>query len=153
MFAAIETLARRICRVNPNRSSSGNPWLLEDLLGQIHRCLPHLQVSKRRPILHGSTHAMSHPKLGTNPGTGGRPCPESGNKDIHSRGILLHGWDPYNPTSGCLGVSGNIQTRKRGSRTLGLPPPYLDQLKKGILKDGGVLVYNFTPNKKDLSKN
>lgn len=72
---------------------------------------------------------------------------EPGNQDIFGRGVLLHGWDPYTPTQGCLGVAGTIDTMKRGRATLGGEPPYLDQLKRGILKDGGVMIYNFTPNK------
>lgn len=72
---------------------------------------------------------------------------EAGNKDIYSRGVLLHGWDPYTPTQGCLGVAGTIDTMKRGRSELGGDPPYLDQLKQGLLKDGGVMIYNFTPNK------
>lgn len=78
---------------------------------------------------------------------------EEENKDIHRRGVLLHGWDPYNSTSGCLGVAGTIETRAKGERVLGAAPPHLDQLKKNIFKEGGVLIYNFTPAKKDLCKN
>lgn len=75
---------------------------------------------------------------------------EPENKDIYARGILLHGWDPYMPTQGCLGVAGMLDTRASGHRPLGGPPPYLDQLKKGLLKDGGVMIYNFTPAKVKL---
>lgn len=72
---------------------------------------------------------------------------EPENQDIHSRGVLLHGWDPYTPTQGCLGVAGTLDTRARGRATLGSAPPYLDQLKKSVLKDGGTMIYNFTPAK------
>ncbi len=72
---------------------------------------------------------------------------EPGNQDIFGRGVLLHGWEPYAPTQGCLGVAGTLDTMKRGRDTLGDKPPYLDQLKKGLLKDGGVMIYNFTPTK------
>ncbi|WP_413291386.1 hypothetical protein [Bdellovibrio sp. HCB337] len=77
---------------------------------------------------------------------------EPGNKDIHGRGILLHGWDPYDYTAGCLGVAGEVVLRKYGNKpiTMGPQPPYLDELKEGLLKDGGVLIYNFTPAKNAL---
>lgn len=72
---------------------------------------------------------------------------EPGNQDIHSRGVLLHGWDPYTPTEGCIGIAGSIDTNRSGKAVLGGDPPYLDQLKKGFLKDGGAMIYNFTPQK------
>lgn len=72
---------------------------------------------------------------------------EPENQDIHGRGVLLHGWDPYTPTQGCLGVAGTLDTRARGKATLGSAPPYLDQLKSGVLKNGGTMIYNFTPSK------
>lgn len=72
---------------------------------------------------------------------------EPGNADIFGRGILLHGWDPHQATNGCLGIAGAISTRKKGHGVLGGSPPFLDQLKRGVLKDGGVLIYNLTPNK------
>lgn len=75
---------------------------------------------------------------------------EPENQDIHKRGILLHGWDPYAPTQGCLGVPGAIDTGTKGKRTLGGVPPYLDLLKKDLLKEGGVMIYNFTPKKASL---
>lgn len=78
---------------------------------------------------------------------------EPENQDIFERGVLIHGWDPYVTTQGCLGVAGTLDSRRRGRSTLGPPPPYLDQLKKNLLKDGGVLVYNFTPDKKAQCKN
>lgn len=71
---------------------------------------------------------------------------EKDNADIHSRGILLHGWNPQNPTAGCLGVSGAIHIDGRDN-ILGNIPHYLDDLKQGLLKDGGVMIYNFTPKK------
>lgn len=77
---------------------------------------------------------------------------ESENQDIHKRGILLHGWDPYAPTQGCLGVPGAIDTGTKGKRTLGGVPPYLDILKTELLKDGGVMIYNFTPKKASLCR-
>lgn len=79
---------------------------------------------------------------------------ESGNTDIHSRGILLHGWDPYDLTAGCLGVAGEITSSSRGYKTRveGPAPPYLDELKDGLLKDGGVMIYNFTPSKSSLCR-
>lgn len=72
---------------------------------------------------------------------------EAENQDIHGRGVLLHGWDPYTPTQGCLGIAGTLDTRARGRSTLGSAPPYLDQLKQGLLKEGGTMIYNFTPDK------
>ena len=75
---------------------------------------------------------------------------EPENQDIHKRGILLHGWDPYAPTQGCLGVPGAIDTGTKGKRTLGGVPPYLDILKTELLKEGGVMIYNFTPKKASL---
>lgn len=77
---------------------------------------------------------------------------ESGNRDIESRGVLLHGWDPFNYTAGCLGVSGTIDTDKRGRAVLGSPPPYLDQLKDRLFSKGSVMIYNFTPTKKELCR-
>jgi hypothetical protein len=71
---------------------------------------------------------------------------EAENADVHDRGVLLHGWDPRNPTAGCLGVSGTL-TLGNQRDVLGTPPPYLDSLKQGILKGGGVMIYNFTPSK------
>lgn len=73
---------------------------------------------------------------------------EPGNQDILSRGVLLHGWDPYVPTAGCLGVSGTIDTDSSGRRVLGTPPPYLDELKQNLFSKGSVMIYNFTPDKK-----
>jgi hypothetical protein len=73
---------------------------------------------------------------------------EKDNADIHSRGVLLHGWNPQNPTAGCLGVSGAIHIDGRDN-ILGNIPHYLDDLKQGLLKDGGVMIYNFTPKKAD----
>ncbi|ASD62359.1 hypothetical protein [Bdellovibrio bacteriovorus] len=72
---------------------------------------------------------------------------EPENQDIHGRGVLLHGWDPYTPTQGCLGVAGSLDTVRHGRSKLGTPPPYLDQLKQGFLKEGGTMIYNFTPSK------
>lgn len=73
---------------------------------------------------------------------------ESGNKDITGRGVLLHGWNPYTYTAGCLGVQGTFQSVKLGyADEMGGRPLYLDQLKSGLLKDGGVMIYNFTPDK------
>lgn len=72
---------------------------------------------------------------------------EAENKDIHPRGVLLHGWDPYTPTQGCLGVAGELTSLKHGRAQLGPPPPYLDQLKQNLLKDGGTMIYNFTPSR------
>lgn len=72
---------------------------------------------------------------------------EGDNQDILSRGVLLHGWDPYTPTQGCLGIPGTLTTMKRGRDALGGQPPYLDQFKQGFLKDGGVMIYNFTPKR------
>lgn len=77
---------------------------------------------------------------------------ESGNRDIESRGVLLHGWDPFGYTAGCLGVAGTIDTDTRGRRVLGSPPPYLDELKQRLFSKGSVMIYNFTPAKKDLCK-
>lgn len=77
---------------------------------------------------------------------------ESGNRDIESRGVLLHGWDPFGYTAGCLGVAGSIDTDTRGQRVLGSPPPYLDELKDRLFSKGSVMIYNFTPAKKDLCK-
>ncbi|MGZ3746730.1 MAG: hypothetical protein ACXWRE_05160, partial [Pseudobdellovibrionaceae bacterium] len=57
---------------------------------------------------------------------------ESENRDTYKRGILLHGWNTYTPTEGCLGVAGTLDTRAHGERTLGLPPYYLDELKKNL---------------------
>ncbi|HEY8272727.1 MAG TPA: hypothetical protein VIG33_17670 [Pseudobdellovibrionaceae bacterium] len=74
------------------------------------------------------------------------------NKDVHSRGILLHGWNPYTSTEGCLGVAGTLETGVHGKRTEGLPPYYLDELKKTVFKEGGVLIYDFTPQRKNLCK-
>jgi hypothetical protein len=78
---------------------------------------------------------------------------ESGNKDITGRGVLLHGWDPFSPTAGCLGVAGTIDTDTRGQRVMGSPPPYLDELKSKLFSKGSVMIYNFTPDKKALCKN
>ncbi|WP_413560356.1 hypothetical protein [Bdellovibrio sp. HCB209] len=73
---------------------------------------------------------------------------ESGNKDITGRGVLLHGWNPYTYTAGCLGVQGTFESGKLGyADEMGGRPLYLDQLKQGLLKDGGVMIYNFTPAK------
>ncbi|WP_413294892.1 hypothetical protein ACLSU7_07260 [Bdellovibrio sp. HCB185ZH] len=73
---------------------------------------------------------------------------EAGNKDIHGRGVLLHGWNPYTFTAGCLGVQGTFESRKLGyADEMGGRPLYLDQLKSSLLKDGGVMIYNFTPAK------
>lgn len=77
---------------------------------------------------------------------------ESSNKDIFGRGVLLHGWSPYAETAGCLGVAGTINTMKAGQEELGGRPLYLDQLKQGLLKEGGVMIYNFTPAKAQLCK-
>ncbi|WP_373998385.1 hypothetical protein [Bdellovibrio bacteriovorus] len=74
---------------------------------------------------------------------------EPENQDIFGRGVLLHGWDPYTPTQGCLGVAGNLDTRAKGNSKLGGTPPYLDIMKKGLLRNGGVMIYNFTPVKKN----
>jgi hypothetical protein len=68
------------------------------------------------------------------------------------RGILIHGWNSNAPTHGCLGVAGTLNTKTRGKRVLGTSPPFLDELKKTLFQDGGVLIYNFTPKKKDLCK-
>lgn len=73
---------------------------------------------------------------------------ESGNQDIQSRGVLLHGWDPAAPTEGCLGVQGTIVSDTSGHRVLGSPPPFLDELKNSLFKNGSVMIYNFTPEKK-----
>ncbi|MBS1971608.1 MAG: hypothetical protein JSU04_14955 [Bdellovibrionales bacterium] len=77
---------------------------------------------------------------------------ESGNRDITDRGVLLHGWDPFSPTAGCLGVAGTIDTDTRGQRVMGSPPPYLDELKTKLFAKGSVMIYNFTPAKKALCK-
>ncbi|MEK2690305.1 hypothetical protein [Bdellovibrio sp. GT3] len=77
---------------------------------------------------------------------------ESGNKDIHSRGVLLHGSSPYVETWGCLGIAGTIDTDKAGVEQLGGRPLYLDELKSGLLKNGGVMIYNFSPKKASLCK-
>ncbi|WP_413586735.1 hypothetical protein [Bdellovibrio sp. HCB274] len=77
---------------------------------------------------------------------------EKGNTNIHGRGVLLHGSSPYVATWGCLGVAGTIDTDKAGVEELGGRPLYLDELKDGLLKNGGVMIYNFTPKKASLCK-
>jgi len=77
---------------------------------------------------------------------------ESDNRDIESRGVLLHGWDPFGYTAGCLGVSGAIDTDAKGRKVLGSPPPYLDELKQRLFSKGSVMIYNFTPTKKNECK-
>ncbi|WP_413580700.1 hypothetical protein [Bdellovibrio sp. HCB288] len=77
---------------------------------------------------------------------------ESGNKDIHGRGVLLHGWSPYAETAGCLGVAGTFDSDRGGREELGGRPLYLDELKSGLLKNGGVMIYNFSPKKASLCK-
>ncbi|WP_413577721.1 hypothetical protein ACLVWU_04675 [Bdellovibrio sp. HCB290] len=72
---------------------------------------------------------------------------ENGNMNIHGRGVLLHGADPYAPTWGCLGVAGSYDSDSAGKEERGGRPLYLDELKSGLLKNGGVMIYNFTPNK------
>lgn len=71
----------------------------------------------------------------------------SKNNDINGRGVLLHGWNPAGATQGCLGVCGSLKTRGRSYSSLG-GADYLDILKQGLLKSGGVLIYNFTPDEK-----
>lgn len=68
---------------------------------------------------------------------------EAENRNTIGRGVLLHGWNPSSVTQGCLGIQGRLTTG-RGSRNFG---NYLDRLKGGLLKNGGVLIYNFTPKK------
>lgn len=68
---------------------------------------------------------------------------EPGNKDITGRGVLLHGWNPNSVTHGCLGIPGTLTTG-RGRANFG---NYLDILKTGLLRNGGVMIYNFTPAK------
>lgn len=77
---------------------------------------------------------------------------EPNNRDINKRGVLMHGWDPYVATQGCLGVAGSYHSNSAGHRVYGGSPRYLDDLKKGLLKNGGVMIYNFTPNKVKLCK-
>jgi hypothetical protein len=77
---------------------------------------------------------------------------EKENQDTTSRGVLLHGWDPFAPTGGCLGVAGTINTDKKGHRVMGSPPPYLDELKEKLFSKGSVMIYNFTPAKQALCK-
>lgn len=77
---------------------------------------------------------------------------EPGNSDIHGRGILLHGWDPNTATQGCLGIAGSYHSNSAGHRKYGGSPLYLDELKNGLLKNGGVMIYSFTPKKANLCK-
>ncbi|MBO9668687.1 MAG: hypothetical protein J7501_17950 [Bdellovibrio sp.] len=73
---------------------------------------------------------------------------ESDNRSTLSRGVLIHGWNVYSPTEGCLGIPGTLDTDTKGRRRETLDqPPYLDQLKQGLFKNGGVMIYNFTPNR------
>lgn len=72
---------------------------------------------------------------------------EPGNRDIHSRGVLLHGWTPGQPTHGCLGIAGTLQTRSGTNATLG-GANHFDTLASGPFRQGGVVMYNYTPDNK-----
>ncbi|MGZ3842250.1 MAG: hypothetical protein ACXVCA_09195 [Bdellovibrio sp.] len=72
---------------------------------------------------------------------------EENNKNALARGILIHAWSPYAPTLGCLGMPGSYDSSTAGKRDYGGTPKYYDQLRDGFLKNGGVMIYNFTPNK------
>lgn len=60
-------------------------------------------------------------------------------------GVKMHGWNPNQPTQGCFGLCGNLSSNSGNHPNLG-GADYLDKLKDSLLKDGGVLVYSFTPN-------
>lgn len=77
---------------------------------------------------------------------------EPQNKNTFGRGIFIHGWDPLTETNGCLGIPGSYESKSAGKRQYGGTPQYYDELKKGLLGNGSVLVYNFTPKKKDSCK-
>lgn len=71
---------------------------------------------------------------------------EAGNRDIHGRGVLLHGWSPGQPTQGCLGIAGTLQTRSGTNAVLG-GVDHFKTLAEGPFRQGGVVMYNFTPAK------
>jgi hypothetical protein len=72
---------------------------------------------------------------------------EPGNRDIHGRGVLLHGWTPGQPTQGCLGIAGTLQTRSGTNAVLG-GANHFDTLANGPFRQGGVVMYNYTPDNK-----
>lgn len=55
-------------------------------------------------------------------------------------GVKLHGWNPNQFTQGCFGICGSLN----GNSNLG-GANYMDILKNGPLKNGGNLLYSFTP--------
>lgn len=69
----------------------------------------------------------------------------SKNNDIHSRGVLLHGWNPNQPTSGCLGIQGTLTTAKASYPAMG-GASHFDRLRQTLLSRGKTLIYNFTPD-------
>jgi hypothetical protein len=79
---------------------------------------------------------------------------ESDNRNTYLRRVLIHGWNVYSPTEGCLGIPGTLDTDTKGRRReTPDQPPYLDELKQGLFKNGGVMIYNFTPNRASSCNN
>jgi hypothetical protein len=70
---------------------------------------------------------------------------EAQNKSTLRRGVLIHAWDPSQPTQGCIGIPGTLKTKSSGTHSNLGGANYYDTLSRTTFKDGGNIVYNYTP--------